>query len=524
MTEKLVYPDLQDATQVYHRLVGFGLFTEKLPSCFTSRDLTTVLYDSNLNEQLKSPYIEKRTNDGGGISDKKIYHCGYIEYSTIRNTNVARVMGIPHPKTYIKQCKTITDNWDKINKIQGELNNKTSFCHVRDYGNNSPAFKMNYSNGEKHLSRKLELEYSMKAKYRVNADIANCFASIYTHSIPWGLVGKETSKQNTTNSLWYNQIDQDTRNIQDQQTVGLLIGPHSSNILSEVILRKVDKNLSAKYSSFVRFIDDYKYYAHSFDDAKSFISDLSKELKKFELRLNDKKTKIEKLPVNIEPAWILQLNLFTFKKHDKYNSLTLNSALQFLDYALQIHQQNNEDSAIFNYAFKMLSKQSIYKTHIPRVLNRIFHLILMYPYLIHYLGNFIDNIDIAQDMLDSARFEDFIVQLAINGINELQTEPISFAFYFAVKYQITIDIEIIDNIYNSQEDCILYVMLYHYCQKNQLSVQKFSDFISSLTLKMDKDKYWLLAYECLSLDELEKYDIFLHFLKTHSINFVKISW
>jgi hypothetical protein len=402
MTEELVYPDLQDATQVYNALVGFGLFTEKLPSCFTSEDLITKLDDSELDGQLKSPYIEERTKeDGGEISNKKIYYCGYIEYSTIRNTNVARVMGIPHPKAYIRQCKTITDNWDKINKTQVELSNKTSFCHVRDYGNNSPIFKMNYLNGEKYLSRKLELEYSMKAKYRVNADIANCFASIYTHSIPWGLVGKEISKQNTTNSLWYNQIDQDTRNIQDQQTVGLLIGPHSSNILSEVILRQVDENLSAKYPSFVRFIDDYKYYATSFDDAKSFISNLSKELKKFELRLNDKKTKIEKLPVSIEPAWILQLNLFTFKKHDKYSSITLNSALQFLDYALQIHQQNNEDSAIFNYAFKILSKQSIYKIHIPRVLNRIFHLILMYPYLIHYLENFINCIDIAQDILDS---------------------------------------------------------------------------------------------------------------------------
>jgi hypothetical protein len=94
--------------------------------------------------------------------------------------------------------------------------------------------------------------------------------------------------------------------------------------------------------------------------------------------------------------------------------------------------------------------------------------------------------------------------------------------YFAIKYKITLDKTVTDNIFTSQEDCILYVILYHYCQINQLSVQKFSDFISSLTLKIDKDKYWLLAYECLSLEELKEHDIFLHFLKTHSVSFVKI--
>ncbi|MCX8515198.1 MAG: RNA-directed DNA polymerase [Burkholderiales bacterium] len=521
MTEYFVYPDLQDATNVYQALVGFGLFTEKLPSCFTSKDLINVLHDSKLDQLLK-PYIEKIIDENRTEKNQKIYHCGYIEYSTIRNTNVARLMGIPHPKAYIKQCKTIADNWGKINKDEGELKNKTSFCHVRSYGDNSPIFKMNYSNGEKHLSRELELEYSINAKYRVNADIANCFASIYTHSIPWGLVGKEISKQNTSNdSFWYNQIDRDTRNMQDQQTIGLIIGPHSSNILAEIILRQVDKNLSDKKHKFVRFIDDYKYYASSLDEAKRFINDLSKELKKFELRLNDKKTKIEKLPVSIEPAWILQLNLFTFKKHSKYGSITLNSALQFLDYALQIHQQNNENSAIFNYAFKILSNQAINKTHIPRILNRIFHLILMYPYLIHYLENFIEKINVTQGLLYLAKFENFINQLISNGIDELQPEPISFAMYFAIKYKIILDKDLIDKIFDSQDDCILFVMQYHYYKINQLCTKKFNDFINSLISKIDKDKYWLLAYECLTETELKNYDIFLHFLKGKNVEFVQ---
>lgn len=41
------------------------------------------------------------------------------------------------------------------------------------------------------------------------------------------------------------------------ETHGILIGPHSSNILSEIILTVVDRKLYEKHYRYVRAIDDY---------------------------------------------------------------------------------------------------------------------------------------------------------------------------------------------------------------------------------------------------------------------------
>ena len=85
------------------------------------------------------------------------------------------------------------------------------------------------------------------SKYLVNADISTCFSSIYTHSIPWALVGKETSKENKGNRQeWYNDLDFYVRNTKNGETHGLLIGSHTSNLLSEIILTSIDHELSCK--------------------------------------------------------------------------------------------------------------------------------------------------------------------------------------------------------------------------------------------------------------------------------------
>ena len=50
-------------------------------------------------------------------------------------------------------------------------------------------------------------------RYQVKADISNFFPSIYTHSIPWALIGKKLSKENKDGEkFWFNEIDLYIRN------------------------------------------------------------------------------------------------------------------------------------------------------------------------------------------------------------------------------------------------------------------------------------------------------------------------
>ena len=81
----------------------------------------------------------------------------------------------------------------------------------------------------------------IKSRFLAIADISKCFPSIYSHAIPWALVGKRTAKLNKTKkSFWYNKLNSHIRNVKFAETNGVLIGPHASNLISEILLTKVD--------------------------------------------------------------------------------------------------------------------------------------------------------------------------------------------------------------------------------------------------------------------------------------------
>lgn len=70
-----------------------------------------------------------------------------------------------------------------------------------------------------------------------------------------------------------------------------MIGPHASNLLSELILTVVDKNLYDKDWRYIRNIDDYTCYVESMEDGQKFLLELGSELRQFDLTLNFKKNR-----------------------------------------------------------------------------------------------------------------------------------------------------------------------------------------------------------------------------------------
>lgn len=83
-----------------------------------------------------------------------------------------------------------------------------------------------------------------------------------------------------------------------KETTGILIGPHSSNLISEIILVAVDgdlKNLRKGQNKteyrYIRHIDDYTCYVNSRDEAEQFTIDLAKCLKNITFHSTTKKQK-----------------------------------------------------------------------------------------------------------------------------------------------------------------------------------------------------------------------------------------
>lgn len=114
------------------------------------------------------------------------------------------------------------------------------------------------------------------------------------------------------------------RTLNRNETKGIVIGPYTSSLFSEIILSKVDRNIIQKCKekdiSFVRFCDDYDFYS---DSKESLENDtrllISESLSNYKLDLNMNKMKLEEFPF-ISLNTIQNKNVFLLMKRIEENA------------------------------------------------------------------------------------------------------------------------------------------------------------------------------------------------------------
>lgn len=506
---------------IFIGLLDHGLFADKIPSCFISEGLSSVIDSQTL--QILDERDEKK------LKEKLRPYChDFIRYQALRDINVPRHLGIPHPESYLIQSLVIKKYWEEISIHNTNSSKQISRIHIR-YIDGSKIFEMNYKGSDHPQLEENEFEWMAGAQFVVKADISACFPSIYTHSIPWALHGKDKSKtKRGLLALSGNLLDQCTQKTRDGQTNGLLIGPHSSNIISEIVLTNIDSLLTLKgYEKLKRHIDDYEFYAESFEKAECFLHDLGLALREYELTINEKKTKILKLPRPSEENWVNELNRFHFAKDEEIKFSTVRS---FLDLALDLAQIAGT-SAPLNYAIKVMSKDQYKK---PRQLNerakRLYvqesiNLALYYPYLAPLLEKYVFEQYPCSDLKE--RIASFANYLIIMGTQKLYPDAIAHGFYYALKYQIDLVFKNSQDIINI-DDCIVNVLFLKYTESHNLQdikskIKERSNQIKHPDFKREQDRQWLLIYQTWTSNELESNgQTFLAKLKQRDFEFLKI--
>lgn len=475
-----------DDEELYNGLLAYGLFSEKLPPVFSSENYKE--YCDTLNDNINS----KNFLNGD---------YGYMIFDVIRNTNVPRTLGIPNPIGYYKLCKILEKNWEMIKehfkKYTSDWKYKISRIHIRKIQENKSLFEMNYNNWR--IDGTPELDLLLGTKYIVHADISNCFPSVYTHSLPWALVGKQNAKTNR-NKDWYNDIDKACRGIKNGETHGILIGPHSSNILSEIILVVIDDKLSRKWN-YYRNIDDYTCYVKTQEDAKSFVKDLSEELQKYGLSLNHKKTFYEELPISLEEEWISRLS--TFPITSSYGSTSYKEVSNFLDLSIKLMKENNMNSAILNYAIKTLSGQKKLTESAKKCCKkRIMHLAVIYPYLIPLIEKYV----FIPYKVSIEEMKEFAEEVYYDGLKNGNYEQICYSLYYSIKYSFKLDSLKSNRIFEC-DNCIykLLIWMYYKKQENKEIIDKIEEHSLELVENSEFEQNWLFIYEVLSLTDLKRY-------------------
>lgn len=299
-------------SDIYDWLVTKGYFPEAyvLPPCFE------VTKYPNFG-QIYFPV--KQQNNGKTKFQPDIHEVQQIHFPKTDLTD--RTFGIIHPKVHSDIAYLIAEHWDKIlDCIFNQDNKVCTYSFPIPVDDNKPGEIGGLRSGRMiyewiEMAENDVASIAFQYKYLIKTDIKNFYPSIYTHSIPWALHGKEFIRNkkdekgnpNRNNfNLVGNCLDKLFQNANDGCTNGIPIGPAVSDIISEVVLSGVDRQLSQLLPDgvvVVRFKDDYRILAKNKDNGHRTIKSLQSALKEYNLQLHDGKTEFYSLPNGLFRNW-----------------------------------------------------------------------------------------------------------------------------------------------------------------------------------------------------------------------------
>jgi len=286
---------------------------------------------------------------------------------------------------------------------------------------------------------------------------------------------------------WYNKIDKYQRLLKRNETNGIPIGPATSNIISELILSKIDEELNKKCFIYVRYIDDYRAFLDTYEECEEFVRLLSEELFKYKLLLNINKTYIVELPIPSSPEWILDLTT----RLPKEDNITRTSLIRFLDYALS-KQVVSQDGSIIKYAIKSIINNVNYVNErtLESLIQYLLTLCIKYPILLSLLNTLFEKNINNNNKLYSNQILSILNEHTINK----RSDAMTWGIYYLNNYLADIDIpeDIASKVISSKE-CIPILFLYLSKQYDKEIVE----FCNKLN-KEDNfllDRYWLLLYQ-----------------------------
>jgi hypothetical protein len=215
-----------------------------------------------------------------------------------------RPIHLVHPVLYVKLVRKITEehHWDYIrNRFREFTKNDNIKClsmpvkPTNDLKKHKGRQVLQWWHGIEQKSMELALDY----EYVIHTDIANCYNSIYTHSIAWALHTKPISKKNRYDKkLIGNIIDDYIQDMNNGQTNGLPQDSILMDFIAEIILGYADLKLTEKIKDSIkdycilRYRDDYRIFTNTQQDAEQITKYITEIIADLGLCLNQHKTKI----------------------------------------------------------------------------------------------------------------------------------------------------------------------------------------------------------------------------------------
>jgi hypothetical protein len=278
-----------------------------------------------------------------------------------------RIFGIIEPTIYHDIVKNLVDEWDLVIKHIFHKDIK-----IFSYSFPIPVSKRYEGEVGALRSGRMIYEFIEMAendsvaeghefKYLLKTDIKNFYPTIYTHSIAWALHGKNMARSDRQSfNLLGTKLDKLFQNANDCCTNGLPIGPAVSDLISEIILARVDrdcsndlKNRGINYLG-TRFKDDYRFLCNSKTDAETIIKSLQVHLRQFNLNLNESKSEIKSIPEGFYRRWCLEYQKISLKNKKQISYKLFENTLLNV---IQIDKENPDTGVIDKFLSEITTKR-----------------------------------------------------------------------------------------------------------------------------------------------------------------------
>ena len=501
-------------------LINRGYFPKELPPCFftekygekyndifvdiaTNENNTLQGILNNIDGDSNIPVVDKNEEK---VKAKTIFK-NRLKFSdsvlfTIPKVGLARnTIKIPNPLHQAKLSDVISQYFVDLSRIHNLSNQTTTKpCIEIETGEGKRAVKHeSYS----YFKEQCILN-SFNFKFQVKTDISKYYSSIYTHTIPWVTFGgKENYKKNrnlnvrdTTKvlNIYGDDIDVAMMCCQNQQTIGIPIGPDTSLIIAELIACHIDQLLTSKLKKKkvewigFRYYDDFMMYFNSELDAQIGLAELRTILSEFELNINDEKTKISSTSNELEKDWAIGIKSFLFRpsesdqKEDIWNFFSIS-----FKYA-----KDNPTESILKLALNKFNFVRIEKENWDFCESLLFRLGLSEPAALQRLSKILISY---KSLVTRSKLKSFCFEMINRHYEKSHDFEMTWSLWLLNEFNLQPTKELFIKVFKSKSVCASIIALDLLSRNRQIRHFDYSDISSLMTTENLNNKYWLLVYE-----------------------------
>ncbi|MFW3612725.1 RNA-directed DNA polymerase [Staphylococcus caprae] len=250
-----------------------------------------------VNDYGKSDSFYMRIFNFEQLSSYLVKNYVFLKNQFFKDSNIStEPINFTIPKTkYSRRQYKLPNIYSYIHLAIYMIENKQEFINVFVNNNYSLSKFFNLFDFNFEFTQEINKTLLQGGHNILHMDLSNFYHSLYTHSIPWVIMGKKQAKASQRKGF-ANKLDRLITRCQNNETHGVPTGNMLSRIIAELYMCYIDKELENSGYVYSRYVDDISYSFTIEEDKEKFIRDFNNICIKYELKINDLKTNINSFP------------------------------------------------------------------------------------------------------------------------------------------------------------------------------------------------------------------------------------